>query len=132
VLPYARQIQVSQVIRTQLEQNLLRAMLDKMASDRMFSHVATDYKVLHALASACSVDSSFTNSQLEAMALRLSHLRGNDGTFITAPTIGGSAPEGSVYLRKRLTRRLWSAIRHDSVARYAQHYPFTVTPGAPG
>jgi hypothetical protein len=37
-----------------------------------------------------------------------------------------------VYLNNRLDRKLWRALRDSSVAQFAQRYPFTVTPGAPG
>jgi LCP family protein required for cell wall assembly len=131
-LAYVRQPGISQVIRTEKQQNLIRAMLDKIAQKRMFTRVATDYAVLHAMAGALSVDSNFSNSQLESLALRLGHLKGRDGTFITAPTVGTSAGTEAVHLNRRLTRKLWSAIRHDSVASFARRYPATVTPGAPG
>jgi LCP family protein required for cell wall assembly len=127
VLPYVRQAAVSEVTRAELQSNLIRAILDKIAKDRLF--VATDFRVLHAMTTALSVDSNFTNSQLESLALRLRHLQGDEGTFITAPTIGGSG--GSVYLTS-LARQLWSAIKNDSVAQFAQQYPSTITPGAPG
>ena len=129
VLAYVKQPGVSQVVRTEKQQNLIRAMLDKIAQKHMFSHIATDYRVLRAMAGSLSVDSNFTNSQLESLALRLGHLKSRDGTFITAPTTGG--PSGAVYLTS-LTRKLWSAIRHDAIAAFARRYPFTVTPGAPG
>jgi hypothetical protein len=128
VLPYVRQANVSQVGRSELQSNLIRAILDKIAADRMF--VATDWRVVHALAAAMSVDSNFSNAQLESLALRLGHLRGRDGVFITAPTTGG--PGGSVLLIRRVASRLWAAIRNDSVAEFARKFPFTVTPGAPG
>jgi hypothetical protein len=37
-----------------------------------------------------------------------------------------------VHLNNQLDRKLWQAILDDSVARFAQQYPFTITPGAPG
>jgi LCP family protein required for cell wall assembly len=131
VLAYVRQPGVSQVGRTQLQSNLIRAILTKVARQHLFSHVATDYRVLHAMAAALSVDSNFTNAQLISLALRLGGLMAGDGVFITTPTTS-SPGTGSVFQRQPLDRLLWAAIRHDSVADYAQRYPFTVTPGAPG
>lgn len=127
VLPYVRQADVSQVGRTELQSNLIRAILDKIAADHMF--VGTDWRVVHALAAAMSVDSNFSNSQLESLALRLGHLEGHDGVFITAPTTAG--PGGSVVLVRRIATRLWRAVRTDSVMRFAREFPQTVTPGAP-
>jgi LCP family protein required for cell wall assembly len=127
VLPYVRQADVSEVIRAELQSNLIRASLDKIAGERM--HVATEIHVLDTLAAAMSVDSNFSDSQLESLALRLRHLSGHDGVFITAPTTGG--PGGSAILNRRIARQLWSAIRNDRIAQFARRFPSTVTPGAP-
>jgi LCP family protein required for cell wall assembly len=135
VLAYVRQPGVSEIGRELLQQNLVRAILDKLASQHLLSHFGTDWAVLHALARVLSVDSNFTNSQLESLALRLGNLRGRSGTFVTAPTVNGSPQSGGtapVLLNRRLTRQLWAAIRHDSVAAFAGRNPFTVTPIDPG
>ena len=84
---------------------------------------------------AVSVDSNLSNSQMESLALRLGVLRGRDGTFVDAQALNGSPTFGDdkpVYLNNRLDRKLWRAIRTDSVAQFAQEHPFTITPGAPG
>jgi LCP family protein required for cell wall assembly len=127
VLPYLRQADVSDVIRAELQSNLIRAMLDKVVADRLF--VASDVRVLHAMAAALSVDSNFTDSQLESVGLRLEHLQGRDGVFVAAPTTGG--PGDSAILTQPVADRLWSAIRNDGVAQFARRFPYTVTPNAP-
>jgi LCP family protein required for cell wall assembly len=132
-LAYVRQPAVSEIGREELQENLLRAILDKIASHRYF--VATNWRVLNAVVHAVSVDSDFSNGQLEHLALHLGALRGRDGTFVDAQALNGSPTSGDdkpVYLNKRLDRKLWKAIRTDSVAQFAQEYPFTITPGAPG
>jgi LCP family protein required for cell wall assembly len=132
-LAYVRQPAVSEIGREELQENLLRAILDKIALHRYF--VATNWRVLDAVVHAVSVDSNFSNGQLEALALHLGALRGADGTFVDAQALNGSPTFGDdkpVYLNNRLDRKLWRAIRTDSVAQFAQQYPFTVTPGAPG
>jgi hypothetical protein len=109
--------------------------MDKIASRHFFSHFATDYKVLDAVTGAVSVDSNFSNSQLESLALQLGDLRGRDGTFVDAPVLHGSPSTGDdqpVSLNSRLSRQLWSALRNDTVAVFALRHPSTVTPGAPG
>jgi LCP family protein required for cell wall assembly len=131
VLAYGRQVTVSQVGRTELQSNLIRAILDQIANDHLLSHASTDYRVLAAMARAFSVDSDLSDAQLVSLGLRLGDLLASDGVFITAPTTG-KAGTRSVYLRQPLARQLWLAIRHDSVAAYARRYPFTVAPGAPG
>jgi anionic cell wall polymer biosynthesis LytR-Cps2A-Psr (LCP) family protein len=132
-LPYERQPGVSEVDRMELQQNLLRAMLLKIAHLHLLEHVGTDYKLLWAITGALSVDTDFSNSQLEDFTLRLSHLPSSAGTFITAPTSGATgAGTGPVYLYRSITDALWQAIRHDAVAAFARRYPSTRTPGAPG
>lgn len=134
-LAYARQPAVSEIGREELQENFLRAIMDKIASRGFFSHFTTDYRVLHAVTGAVSVDSNFSSSQLESLALHLGYLKGRDGTFVDAPVVHGSPSAGGdqpVYLDARLSRELWSAVRHDSVAAFALRHPSTVTPGAPG
>jgi LCP family protein required for cell wall assembly len=131
VLAYVRQPGVSEVGRTELQSNLVRAILDKIANEHLFSHVSTDFRVLDAMARVLSVDSNFTDAQLVSLGLRLGGLSARSGTFITTPTTV-TAGTGSVFLRQPFARQLWSAIRSDSLAAYARRYPFTVTPGAPG
>jgi len=131
VLPYARQTFVSEVGRTELQSNLIRAILAKIANNHLFSHASTDYKVLDAMAQVFSVDSDLSDAQLVSLGLRLGGLTSRDGVFITTPTTLNSGT-GSVFLRQPLARQLWSAIRGDSVAAYARRYPSTITPGAPG
>ena len=128
VLAYVRQPEVSEIGREELQSNLIRAMLDKIARA---DSVSTDYHVIRALASVLSVDSSFSDSQLMSLALQLRHLRGHDGSFVTAPTLGGSARQGGdtpVRLNLRLDAKLWRAIRTDSVAAFAARYPFRSRP----
>jgi LCP family protein required for cell wall assembly len=132
-LAYARQPAVSEIGREELQENLLRAIMDKIGSHRYF--VATNYRVLDAVVNAVSVDSNLSNSQLESLALRLGNLTGRDGTFVDAQVRNGSPTFGDdqpVHLDNRLDHKLWRAIRDSSVAQFAQRYPFTVTPGAPG
>jgi LCP family protein required for cell wall assembly len=132
-LAYVRQPAVSEIGREELQENLLRAIMDKIASHRYF--VATNWRVLNAVVHAVSVDSNLSNSRLESLALDLGHLSGRDGTFVDAQVLNGSPTSGDdqpVHLNNQLDRKLWRAIRTDSVAQFAQEYPFTVTPGAPG
>lgn len=130
-LAYARQPAVSEVGRMELQENLFRAILRKIANQGLFA--TTNSSVLNAVVGAVSVDSNFSNSQLVHLALSLRHLEGSDGVSIDVPTSGRPRQGGDqpVFLNTRLDRQLFHAIRHDSVAQFAQRYPFTVTPGAP-
>jgi LCP family protein required for cell wall assembly len=130
-LAYVKQTAVGQIVRTELQENLLRAILDKIASHRYF--VATNYRVLDAVVAAVSVDSNMSNSELESLALQLGTLSGRDGVFIDVPTIGSPSAGYTqpVRLNNALGRKLFRAIRNDSLAQFAREYPSTVAPGAP-
>ena len=113
---------------------MLRAILDKIARLGLFRPGA-DFAVLHAVVKAVSVDSTLSNSALAHLALRLSNLKGRDGTFVDAAVLDGSPLRGDdlpVFLNERIDAQLWQAIKDDNIAGFAQRYPFTVTPGAPG
>jgi LCP family protein required for cell wall assembly len=131
-LAYVRQPAVSQVTRTALQENLFRAILHKIANKRYF--VATDWRVLDAVVRAVTVDSDFSNSQLVHLALSLGHLGSRDSVSIDVPTVGdpNAGFNQPVRLNSRIANKLWRAVRHDAVAGFAQRYPSTVTPVAPG
>ncbi len=131
-LAYVRQPAVSEVGRMQLQENLFRAILHKIANRGFFDN--TNWHVIHTMVNAVTVDSNFPNSQLVQLALGLGHLQGRDGVSIDVPTTGSpsTGDRQPVFLIHRLSNKLWRAIRHDSVAQFAQRYPFTVTPNAPG
>jgi anionic cell wall polymer biosynthesis LytR-Cps2A-Psr (LCP) family protein len=131
-LPYVRQPSVSQVTRTALQENLFRAILRKIANQNYF--VATNFHVLRAVVNAVSVDSDLSNSQLTRLALSLGRLESRDGVSIDVPTFGdpNAGFNQPVRLDSRLGRKLWRAIRNDSVAQLARRYPSLVTPIAPG
>ncbi len=115
------------------QQALLRAILQKLAHEHLLNHPTAGFSVLDAFTKALSVDSNFTNSALESLALHLHLLGGSSGTFVSAPvartvTFGG---QSAVILNRRISHKMWRAIRHDAVAAFARRYPFTVTPNAP-
>jgi LCP family protein required for cell wall assembly len=127
-LYYARQPSLTEEGRVLRQQSLIRAILHTLADRHMLTNPITMYRVLHALIGMLTVDSDFTNSELEHLATELGGLNGHKGTFVTAPT---REVAGQVHLRSRIARQLWVAIRQDSLAAFAEKYPFTVTPWAP-
>jgi len=134
VLPYVRQGDVSEIGREELQSGLIRAILTRLATRRELGGLNTNYRVVRALARALSVDSSMSDAELISMTLKLRHLRGRDGTFVSAPTTDGSPLSGgtsAVHFNRPVTRQLWKALRNDSVAAFARRYPFTLTPLAP-
>ena len=106
------------------QQNLLRAMMSKLGR-HLLTTPLTMVRVLGALTSMMTVDSNFTNSELMALARELGALRGQAGTFVTAPS---HAAGGKLVLDTPMSSRLWRAITHDSVAAFARKDPSTVTP----
>ena len=115
--------------RVVLQQSLLRAILDKITKMHLLTNPLTAVRVVHAMVAMLTVDSNFTNSEVEGFATRLDRVGGSARTFVTAPTYTVS---GDVYLNSSLSNKLWTAIRHDSIAAFAAKYPATVTPRAPG
>jgi LCP family protein required for cell wall assembly len=131
-LPYVRQPSVSQVTRTDLQENLFRAILHKICSRGLFN--PGNFGVLEAVVRAVTVDSNLSNSQLVRLAHSLArHMQGSGESFVVPtagnPDAGFTTP---VYLETHIAKRLWRAIRDGRLAQFAQRYPFTVTPGAPG
>jgi hypothetical protein len=87
----------------------------------------TDFRVLHAFISMLTLDSNFTVAELKKVATEIGELTGS-ADYVTAPK---HKVHGRQYLDRKITRQLWAAIRHDSVAAFARKYPFTLTPVAP-
>jgi LCP family protein required for cell wall assembly len=130
-LAYARQPDVSELVRAELQMNLLRAIINKIASNRLF---ATNTSVLNAVANAVSVDSDLSNAQLVSLALSIGTLQGSDVVFVDAPVSqppSSNAFNAPVTLDPVLSPQLWSALRSDEVATFAQQNPDTVTPSSP-
>jgi LCP family protein required for cell wall assembly len=126
---YVRNPSFSPDSRVVLQQSLLRAILNKIANEHMLTNPLTAVRVVHATAAMLTVDSNFTNSEVESFATRLESVGGSAGTFETAPT---HTVSGAVYLNSSLSNKLWAAIRHDSIAGFAAKYPATITLAARG
>lgn len=127
-LYYARQPSLTEEGRVLRQQSLIRAVMHKLANRHLLTNPVTMYKVLHALIGMLTVDSDFTNSDLEHLAAELGGLESSAGTFVTAATRN---VHGEVHLIRRIDNQLWAAIRQDRIAAFARKYPFTVTPIAP-
>jgi LCP family protein required for cell wall assembly len=127
-LYYARQPSLTMEGRVLRQQSLIRAVLFKLANRHLLTNPVTMNRVLRALISMLTVDSDFTNSDLEHLAMELRGLSSRAGTFVTAPT---HVVAGQVHLDRAIARQLWAAISQDSLSAFARRYPFTVTPIAP-
>ena len=126
-LDYARQPSLTEAGRVLRQQSLIRAVLSKIANNHLLINPVTTYHVLSALTAMLTVDSNFTNSELAALASELKSLNSGAGTYVTAPA---RTTAGQLFLDRRISDRLWEAIRQDSIAAFAKKYPSTVTPQA--
>ncbi|MFI5065911.1 MAG: LCP family protein [Streptosporangiales bacterium] len=126
-LDYAREPNLTEEGRVLRQQSLMRAVIRKLYVEHLLTNPVTMYRVLHALISMLTVDSNFTNSDLEHLALEIRGLTGSS-TYVTAPV---HSVRGNVYLDEAISQQLWAAIRQDAIAAFASKYPYTVTPVAP-
>ena len=125
---YVRNSSISLDSRVQQQQDLLRAILDRITSGHLLTNPLTAVHVVNAMVSMLTVDSNFTNSEVESLATRLNSVSGSAGTFVTAPT---DTTSGQVHLNSSVSDQLWAAIRTDSIAAFAAKYPATLTPSVP-
>ena len=110
------------------QEYLTRVILDKVGSEHLLVNPLKVNGVLRALVSMLTVDSNFSNSQVESLATQLGSLAGSASTFITAPT---QVANGSEVLEPGPSAALWSAVRNGTIAAFAEKYPSSVTPNAP-
>ncbi|HEX9539066.1 MAG TPA: LCP family protein [Streptosporangiaceae bacterium] len=116
--------------RIQRQQNLIRAILTRVASAGVLSNPIEMYHLIDAFTGALSVDSTFTNSAMRTLALQLSRLRSSDVSFLTAPWsgLGWRGEQSVVLLNSGECATLWHAVQNDSVAAWAMRHPGAVTP----
>ena len=126
-LAYARQTSLTQEGRVLRQQSLMRAVIRKIEFQHLLTNPLTMNRVLNALISMLTVDSNFTNSEIEHLAKEVRDLTGSTD-YVTAPV---HMRAGKVLLDPVISRRLWAAIRQDAISAFARRYPFTVTPAAP-
>ena len=132
-LAYVRQGSISEDQRVGRQQNLLRAILQKIAGQNLLGNPFRAYGIVHAFTGALSVDSNFSNGQLMSLATSARSFQAGSGTFVTVPvrsagTLGGQIAASLVAAP---SAKLWQAIRTDSVAAFARQNPATVTSVAP-
>lgn len=124
---YVRQPALSEEDRVLRQESLLRAVMDKLSIAHLLTSPVTAYRITNTLISMLTVDSNFTNSQLEKLATELRDLNSGAGTFLTAPTVTRGK---SVFFDPSESSQLWTAIRQGKMAAFAKRYPATVTPAA--
>src|SRR6201996_3978806 len=123
---YVRQFSLTEQQRVLRQQNLMRAMLTKLAGEDLLTNPVTAVRVLKAITAALSVDSNLSNSEIEKLATELGHLGARSSTFITAPV---KATGDTETLDTAVTSQLWKALNPASLAPFGQRYPSTVVRG---
>ena len=76
---YVRNPSFSPDSRVLLQQSLLRAILDKISNEHLLTNPLTAVRVVHAMVAMLTVDSNFTNSEVESFATRLDRVGGSGG-----------------------------------------------------
>ena len=127
-LEYSGDPTLTEAGRELRQQYLTRVILDKVGSEHLLVNPLKANGVLHALVSLLTVDSNFSNSQVESLATQLGSLAGPASTFITAPT---RVTNGAEVLEPAPSAALWSAVNNGTIAAFAERYPSSVTPSAP-
>ena len=122
---YARDPLLSDQDRMLREENLLRAILIKIAGDHLLTNPVTAIRVLNAITSTLTVDSNMSNSQIESLARKLGTLGANAATFVTVPT---RTVNGELVLNAPVASQLWTTNKKNSIATFATTFPAAVTP----
>jgi LCP family protein required for cell wall assembly len=122
---YARDPLLSDQARMLREENLLRAILIKIAGDHLLTNPVTAIRVLNAITSTLTVDSNMSNSSIESLARKLGTLGANAATFVTVPT---QTVNGQLVLNAPVASQLWTTIKKNSIATFATTFPAAVTP----
>ncbi|HEY0815770.1 MAG TPA: LCP family protein [Pseudonocardia sp.] len=107
------------------QQNVLRAVLDRISATDLLAHPLELYAFLDAITRSISLDATLTNAALRSMVLDLRHLRPGGVVFVSTPVLG-PAFEGAqsvVLLDGARDAELWAALRGGSPTDYAERHP---------
>ncbi|MGH3217631.1 MAG: LCP family protein [Streptosporangiaceae bacterium] len=116
---------ISDEVRLLRQENLLRAVMIKIADDHLLTNPVTTIRLLNAITGALTVDSNMTNSDILSLARKLSALGVSAATFVVTPT---KTVNGKVVPNTVVADQLWTAIKKNSIAKFATAFPATVTP----
>ena len=107
------------------QQNFLRAMMEKMLDQGVFSDLFTFKNMLQAVVRNLSVDNGFSSGDIRGLALSMRGMSSDDVTFLTAP-LGkyGRSPSGAsiVRLDGQQSGALWDAVADEEVDNYVRRY----------
>jgi len=111
--------------RAQREQNALRALFTRVVEQGTLGRPGDTYELLDAASRSVSVDDTLSNGGLRSLASTLNGLGPTDVTFVRAPVahVGWDGAHSVVHLHPTRSAELWTALRNDRVARYADAHP---------
>ena len=116
---------ISDQVRVLRQENLLRAIMIKIADDHLLTNPVTTIRLLNAITGALTVDSNMTNSDIESLARKLRTLGTSAATFVITPT---ETVNGKLVPNTAVADQLWTAIKKNSMAKFATAFPAAVTP----
>lgn len=108
--------------RARRQQNALRAILSRAASNGTLADPVQLYDFLDAASRSVGVDDTLSNGGLRALGLKLSELGPKGVTFVRAPVAAVGQQGGQTVVRLDAARapRLWAAVRDGAVSGYVQ------------
>jgi LCP family protein required for cell wall assembly len=124
---YARDPKISDQDRILRQENLVRVLLAKIAGDHLLTSPVTAIHVLNSVKSMLTVDSDLSNTQVASLATKFGNKNASAAVYVTAAT---QTVGGQQMLDTAIDDQLWTAVDSDSLAKFAQRYPSTVTPEA--
>jgi len=111
--------------RTQRQQNVLRALLEKTVANDLSANPLQLYRVLEAVSRSASVDDTVGDGGVRGLRNELRKLQPSEMTFLGVPVrwFGQEGVQSVVHLDEQRAVELWNALRSDSVAEYAGRHP---------
>jgi LCP family protein required for cell wall assembly len=119
--------------RVKRQQNLIRAVMAKVATIDPVADPVKAYKLLDAGTAAVTVDDGLSDGDLRSLAFSLRDLQNGGVSFLTAP-VRGTGHEGTesvVYLDDLKCADLWNALRANKVADYVAANKASALPDVP-
>lgn len=110
--------------RVRRQQNFLRSLMNQTLSSGTITNPVRLRNVLDAITQNLSVDEEFSTGKMRDLAVELRNIRGNDVTFMTAPS-SGTGQEGDedvVYLDDDKLNELFEAVRVDDIDNYLDEH----------
>ena len=107
------------------QQNFLRAMMEKMLDQGVFSDLFTFKNMLQAVVRNLSVDDGFSGGDIRGLALSIRGMSSDDVTFLTAPLgkYGRSSGGASIVrLDGQQSEALWDAVAEEEIDDYVRRY----------